>query len=131
MINIIELMVGDYVYVAGDGYPPAVAMVEEIYGKANKVLLRICKDSVIFFPRNISPIKLSKEFFLKNGFAELYADNHIARLYNRNKGLIVLFYPPDNCFRCGTDKIGIDFVHEFQHYLRLVNLPVYANRLKI
>ena len=134
MINGKELMIGDYVDVSGHGNPIEVGIIRdiyEIYGEGYEINIRLKDCDGIFAGNEISPIELTEEFFLKNGFAELYADNHIARLYNRDKGLIVIFYPPDNCFRCGTDKIVIDYVHEFQRYLRLVNLPGYANRLKI
>lgn len=124
-------MIGDYVDVGADDCPPAVAVVEEIYGKANKVLLSICNDSVIFNEDDISPIVLSKEFFLQNGFIELYADEHIVRLYNHDIRLRINMYPPEYCFRCRASEMGFDYLHEFQHYLRLANLSDYANTLKI
>ncbi len=133
MINGKELMIGDYVDVNDNDDVVVLGVVKEICDEGEQLTVSINDDKVfdVCADEDISPIILSKEFFLKNGFAELYADNHIARLYNRDKGLIVIFYPPDNCFRCGTDKIVINYVHEFQRYLRLVNLPGYANRLKI
>ena len=132
MINVKELMIGDYVDVGADGCPPAVAVVEEIYGKANRALLSICKSSVTFDAKDISPIKLTEEFFLKNGYAKLYRDRHVTRLYNRNNiRMTVDIFPPENYVRFSVDGIEINYVHEFQHYLRLVNLSDYANNLKI
>ena len=131
MINVKELMIGDYVDVGADDCLPAVAVVEGIYGKANKVLLNICKSSVTFDADDISPIMLTKDFFLQNGFIELYADEHIVRLYNHDIRLRINMYPPVYCFRCRVSEIGFDYLHEFQHYLRLANLSDYANNLKI
>lgn len=131
MVNVNELMVGDYVDVGTNGCPPAVAVVEGIYGKANRALLSICKSSVTFDADDISPIMLTKDFFLQNGFIELYKDEHIVRLYNRDNCLRVNIYPPKNYVRFRVGRINIIYVHEFQHYLRLANLSDYANNLKI
>lgn len=131
MVNVNELMIGDYVDVGVDGCPPAVAVVEEIYGKANKVLLNICKSSVTFDADDISPIMLTKDFFLRNGFTELYADKHIVGLYNRDNYLMVDMFLLRCCFKCRISKIGFKYVHEFQHYLRLIGLSEMANNLKL
>lgn len=128
MINVNELMLGDYVDVGADCYPPAVAVVEEIYGKANRVLLSICKSSVTFDADDISPIMLTKDFFLRNGFIELYADE---QLYNYDNRLRISMYPSKDFISWSVNAIDINYVHEFQNYLRLVNLAGYANRLKI
>lgn len=93
--------------------------------------IRLQKDG-IFAENEISPIELTEEFFLKNGYAKLYRDNHVTRLYNRNNiGLRVNIYPPENYVRFRVDGIEINYVHEFQHYLRLVKMSDYANNLKI
>lgn len=124
-------MIGDYVDVGVNDCPPAVTVVEEIYGKANKVLLSICNSSVIFNANDISPIKLTEEFFLQHGFIELYKDAHIVRLYNHDNRLRVNVYPPENYTRFRVGEIDINYVHDFQHYLRLVGLSEMANNLKI
>lgn len=133
MINGKELMIGDYVDVGADDCPPAVAVVEEIYGKANKALLSICKSSVIFNADDISPIKFTEEFFLKNRFRELYMYRDVVRLYSQDDiTLRISLYPTETGLRCGVyDEIRVNYVHEFQHLLRLVGLSEMANNLKI
>lgn len=128
MINVKELMIGDYVDVGADDCPPAVAVVEEIYGKANKALLSICKSSVTFDADDISPIMLTKDFFLRNGFIELYTDE---QLYNYDNRLRISMYPSKYFIRWSVNTMDINYVHEFQHYLRLVGLSEMANNLKI
>lgn len=82
-----------------------------------------------FFSENeISPIKLTKDFFLKNGFKELCRTDYSTRLYNSDLYLRVKI-TPENHFTC--NYIDVNYIHEFQHYLRLVNLSDYANSLKI
>lgn len=82
-----------------------------------------------FFSENeISPIKLTKDFFLKNGFKELCRTDYSTRLYNSDLYLRVKI-TPENRFTC--NYIDVNYIHEFQHYLRLVNLSDYANSLKI
>lgn len=137
MINGKELMIGDYVDVSGHGNPIELGIVKEIYDGGNEMDITI-KDciikncDVIFAENEISPIKLTKEFFLKNGFAKLYRDIHVTRLYYRNNIVLnVNIYPPENDARFGIDGIEINYVHEFQHYLRLVKMSDYANNLKI
>lgn len=49
MVNVNELMIGDYVDVGADGCPPAVAVVEEIYGKAMKLTF-VLKIVMEFLP---------------------------------------------------------------------------------
>ena len=137
MINGKELMIGDYVDVSGHGNPIELGIVKEIYDGGNEMTITI-KDCIIkncdgiFAENEISPIELTEEFFLKNGYAKLYRDNHVTRLYNRNNiGLRVNIYPPENYVRFRVDGIEINYVHKFQHYLRLVKLSDYANNLKI
>lgn len=132
MINVKELMIGDYVDVSGHGNPIELGIVEEVSDVGNETTIGLKDCSGILAGNEISPIELSKEFFLKNGYTELYRDNHVTRLYNRNYiGLRVNIYPPENYVRFRVDGIDINYVHEFQHYLRLVNLSDYANNLKI
>lgn len=128
MINVNELMIGDYVNVGADDCPPAVAVVEEIYGKFNRALLSICKSSVTFDADDISPIMLTKDFFLQNGFIELYTDE---QLYNYDNRLRISMYPSKYFIRWSVNTMDINYVHEFQHLLRLVGLSEMANNLKI
>lgn len=140
MISVKELMIGDYVDVSGHGNPIELGIVKEIYNGGydgcNEMTITI-KDCIIkncdgiFAENEISPIELTAEFFLKNGFIELYKDEHIVRLYNRDNCLRVNIYPPENYVRFRVGGIDINYVHEFQHFLRLVNLSDYANDLKL
>ena len=137
MLNGKELMIGDYVDVSGHGNPIELGIVKEIYDGGNEMTITI-KDCIIkncdgiFAENEISPIELTEEFFLKNGYAKLYRDKHVTRLYNRNNiRMTVDIFPPENYVRFSVDGIEINYVHEFQHYLRLVKLSDYANNLKI
>lgn len=136
MVNVNELMVGDYVNVGADGCPPAVAVVEEIYGKANKVLLSICKSSVTFDADDISPIMLTKDFFLRNGFIECYISEYYMILEHYGYGLKIQLCPDSDSVHDGNyvhiaDHLRKNTVHGFQHFLRSVNLFGFANNLKI
>lgn len=132
MISVKELMIGDYVDVSGHGNPIELGIVKEIYDGGPEMTITIKDCDGIFAENEISPIELTKEFFLKNGFAKLYRDINVTRLYNRkNIVLRVNIYPPENHLRFCVDGIVVNYVHEFQHYLRLVNLSDYANNLKI
>lgn len=81
-------MIGDYVDVSGHGNPIELGVVKEIYnggydgGPEMTITIKDCDG--IFAENEILPIELTEEFFLKNGYAKLYRDNHVTRLYNRN-----------------------------------------------
>lgn len=132
MINGKELMIGDYVDISRHGNPIELDIIQGVSAVGYETTIYLEKCSGIFAGNEISPIALTKEFFLKNGFAELYRDNHVIRLYNRNNIVLrVNIYPPENYVRFQVDGIAIDYVHEFQHYLRLVGLSEMADNLKI
>lgn len=131
MLNVKELMIGDYVDVSGHGNPIELGIVEEVSDVGNETTIGLKDCSGILAGNEISPIELTAEFFLKNGFIELYKDEHIVRLYNHDNCLRVNIYPPENYVRFRVDGIDINYVHEFQHYSRLVNLSDYANDLKL
>lgn len=129
-------MVGDYVDVGIDGCPPVVAIVEEIYGKPNKVLLRICNDSVTFDVYDISPIMLTKDFFLRNGFIERHISETFIIMEHYGYGLKMRLYSDDDSVHNGNYayiaiQLRKNTVQEFQHFLRSVNLFGFANNLKI
>lgn len=74
MISVKELMIGDYVDVSGHGNPIELGIVKEIYGcgydgnPEMTITIKNCaiKDcDGIFAENEISPIELTKEFFLK------------------------------------------------------------------
>lgn len=132
MINVKELMIGDYVDVSGLGNPIEHDIIQEVSDVGYETTIGLEKCSGIFAGNEISPIELTEEFFLKNGYAKLYRDKHVTRLYNRNNiRMTVDIFPPENYVRFSVDGIEINYVHEFQHYLRLVKLSDYANNLKI
>lgn len=139
MLNGKELMVGDYVDLSNNDSNIVLGIVKGLFTKWNGYFIgidEIGKDKNAAFEHcrtgeEIQPILLSEEFFLQNGFVKLYADKHIVRLYNHDNRLRVNVYPPENFTRFRVGGIDINYVHEFQHYLRLVNLSDYANNLKI
>ena len=128
MIRGEQLMVGDYVDTFGNGNPIDFGIVHEIRYYGKEITINFDDVSVIFAKNEISPIKLTKDFFLKNGFKELCRTDYSTRLYNSDLYLRVKI-TPENRFTC--NYIDVNYVHEFQHYLRLVNLSDYANSLKI
>lgn len=133
MINGKGLMIGDYVDVNGNNDIIVPGVVKEIRDEGKQLTVSINDDKFfdICADEDVFPIKLTEEFLLKNGFTGLYADEHIVRLYDHDIRLRVNTRPPGYCFRCRVPEIGFDFVHEFQHYLRLANLSDYANNLKL
>lgn len=121
-------MVGDYVNTFGNDNSIDFGIVYEIRYCGKEIAINFDDISGIFAENEISPIKLTKDFFLKNGFKELCRTDYSTRLYNSDLYLRVKI-TPENRFTC--NYIDVNYVHEFQHYLRLVNLSDYANSLKI
>ncbi len=130
MINGKELMIGDYVNFNTNGTEVVLGIVKEIRDEGEQLTVSVNGDKVFdtCADEDICSIKLSEEFFLKNGFKELCRTEYSIRLYNSDLYLRVKI-TPENHFTC--NHIDINYVHEFQHYLRLVNLSDYANNLKI
>lgn len=128
MINVKELMIGDYVDVSRHGNPIELGIIQEVSDVGYETTMGFENCSGIFAGNEISPIELTEEFFLKNGFKELCRTEYSTRLYNSDLYLRVKI-TSKNRFTC--NNIGVNYVHEFQHYLRLVNLSDYANNLKI
>lgn len=139
MINVKELMIGDYVDVSGHGNPIEIGIVKEIYeiyGEGIEITIRLKDCDGIFAGNEISPIELTKEFFFENGFEEFHEfevphiNETFSLLCNGDIKVAVIIIH-GNHFRCEVKGIEIKYIHEFQHYLRLANLSDYANNLKI
>lgn len=137
MINVKELMIGDYVDVSGHGNPIEIGIVKEIYeiyGEGIEITIRLKDCDGIFAENEISPIALTKEFFLKNKFKVLYTYHNVVRIYcQKDVTLTIDLWPTEDGLRCSVynDKIRVNYVHEFQHLLRLIGLSEMANNLKI
>ena len=136
MLNGNELMLGDYVNIADYNYPEVVGKIKAIYAGGEEVLVNILEDSVLFDTKDISEISLSKTFFLENGFEELRAFEklHINETYSLLCNVdikVVVKIMRENCFRCEVYGIEMNYVHEFQHLMRLLGLFDYANNLKV
>lgn len=128
MINGKELMLGDYVAIA-EYDSLDVGVVKEIHADGEEMCISIDGQVCdVLADEDVSALLLSKEFFLKNGFIELYTDE---QLYNYDNRLRISMYPSKYFIRWSVNTMDINYVHEFQHYLRLVNLSDYANNLKI
>ena len=130
MLNGNELMLGDYVNIADYNYPEVVGKIKAIYTGGEEVLVNILEDSVLFDTKDISVLFLSKTFFLENGFKELQIYNDFTLLYNKDIKVAVKIMH-ENCFRCEVYGIEMNYVHEFQHLMRLLGLFEYANNLKV
>ena len=126
-----ELMLGDYVNIADYDFPEAVGIVEEIYANGKEMYISIDGRAYdILSDKDISVLFLSKTFFLENGFKELHVYENFTLLYNEDIKVVVKIIH-GNCFKCDINGIKLEYVHEFQHLMRLLGLFKYANNLKV
>lgn len=131
MLNGKELMLGDYVNIADYDFPEAVGVVEEIYANGKEMYISIDGQAYdILSDKDISVLFLSKTFFLENGFEEFYTSKSNTWLFNKDTNVIVKIIH-GNCFKCEINGIKLEYVHEFQHLMRLLGLYDYANNLKV
>ena len=131
MLNGKELMLGDYVNIADYDYPEAVGVVEEIYANGKEMYISIDGQAYdILSDKDISVLFLSKTFFLENGFEEFHTSKSNTLLFNKDTNVIVKIIH-GNCFKCEIDGIELEYIHEFQHLMRLRGLFYYANNLKV
>lgn len=130
MINGEQLMIGDYVDIAMRDFNPMIGIVKEIFNGPKGTCIAIEHGEFIdyFCEDEIQPITLSEEFFLKNGFKELCRTEYSIRLYDSDLYLRVKITPEKHFT---YNHIGINYVHEFQHLLRLIGLSEIANNLKL
>ena len=124
-------MLGDYVNIADYDLPEAVGVVEEIYANGKEMYISIDGQAYdILSDKDISVLFLSKTFFLENGFKELQIYKDFTLLYNKDVKVAVKIIH-GNCFKCEINGIKLEYVHEFQHLMRLLGLFDYANNLKV
>ena len=127
MIDCKELMIHDYVSIRGN-YPSPAKIIEILYeGEESRLLLD--EDSEIAYKEDLWPIALTKRFFINNGFRVLYNDEKLTNLYNQEYSLRVNII---NGNKYEVRPIGyMEYVHEFQHLLRMFKLYEYADNLKV
>lgn len=139
MLNGKELMLGDYVNIADYDYPEVVGVVREILSDGEEMLISCVdndNDKLTINDEYVHELFLSKTFFLENGFEEvrafekLHINETFSLLCNVDIKVAVKIIH-GNCFRCEVNGIEIEYVHEFQHLMRLRGLSDYANNLKI
>ena len=124
-------MLGDYVNIADYDFPEAVGVVKEIHANGEEMYISIDGQSYdILSDKDISVLFLSKTFFLENGFKELQIYKDFTLLYNEDVKVAVKIIH-GNCFKCDINGINLEYVHEFQHLMRLLGLFKYANNLKV
>ena len=131
MLNGKELMLGDYVNIADYDFPEAVGVVKEIHANGEEMYISI--DGQVYdvlSDKDISVLFLSKTFFLENGFEEFHTSESNTWLFNKDTSVIVKIIH-GNCFKCEINGIELEYVHEFQHLMRLLGLYDYANNLKV
>ena len=131
MLNGKELMLGDYVNIADYDFPEAVGVVKEIHANGEEMYISI--DGQVYdvlSDKDISVLFLSKTFFLENGFEEFHTSESNTWLFNKDTSVIVKIIH-GNCFKCEINGIKLEYVHEFQHLMRLLGLYDYANNLKV
>ena len=131
MLNGKELMLGDYVNIADYDFPEAVGVVKEIHANGEEMYISI--DGQVYdvlSDKDISVLFLSKTFFLENGFEEFHTSESNTWLFNKDTSVIVKSIH-GNCFKCEINGIKLEYVHEFQHLMRLLGLYDYANNLKV
>ena len=124
-------MLGDYVNIADYDFPEAVGVIKEIHSNGEEMYISI--DGQVYdvlSDKDISVLFLSKTFFLKNGFEEFHTSKSNTWLFNKDTNVIVKIIH-GNCFKCEINGIELEYVHEFQHLMRLLGLYDYANNLKV
>ena len=127
MIDCKRLMIYDYVSIKGN-FPLPAKVCETLY-EGEECVFNLDGDAKNIYKENIWPIALTKEFFINNGFEILYNDKQTIKLYNREHSLRVNIID-GNKFE--VRPIGyIEYVHEFQHLLRMFKLYEYADNLKV
>lgn len=133
MLNGNELMLGDYVNISDYDFDIVLGVIKEIHNDGTEMLVSIAHDKVFdtLSDGDIHPIRLSKEFFLKNDFVVVSDEGgYVMRLHNPDLNFEVIAFKEDN-FVCDINQMKVAYVHEFQHLLRLMGLFGYANKLKI
>ena len=124
-------MLGDYVNIADYDFPEVVGVVKEIHANGEEMYISIDGQVYdILSDKDISVLFLSKTFFLENGFKELQIYKDFTLLYNKDIKVAVKIIH-GNCFKCDINGIKLEYVHEFQHLMRLLGLFKYANNLKV
>lgn len=143
MINGKELMIGDYVDLSNNDSNIVLGIVKGLFTKWDGYFIgigEIGKDEdededfeLCRTEEEIRPIKLTEEFFLKNRFKVLYPYRNVVRIYcQEDITLKVDLWQTETGLRCSVyDRIRVNYVHEFQHLLRLIGLSEMANNLKI
>lgn len=131
MLNGKELMLGDYVNIADYDFQEAVGVVKEIHTNGEEMYISIDGQVCdVLSDKDISVLFLSKTFFLENDFKELQIYKDFTLLYNKDIKVAVKIIH-GNCFKCDINGIKLEYVHEFQHLMRLLGLFKYANNLKV
>ena len=131
MLNGKELMLGDYVNIADYDFQEAVGVVKEIHTNGEEMYISIDGQVCdVLSEKDISVLFLSKTFFLENDFKELQIYKDFTLLYNKDIKVAVKIIH-GNCFKCEINNINLEYVHEFQHLMRLLGLFKYANNLKV
>lgn len=125
-----ELMLGDYVNIAEYDYPQVVGVVKEILADGEEMLVSVGNDKLTLDDEHIHELFLSKTFFLENGFKAFPVNESYTLLCNEDIDVPVKI-THGNCFKCEIYGIEIKYVHEFQHFLRMMGLYDYASNLKI
>lgn len=131
MTNGKNLMLGDYVNTNSvESEVPIVGVIHEILHGGNAFGIIMGRDHYIFYAKEVSPIKLTKDFFLKNGFEPMGEfPKGVVKLYNEDLVLDVLVTDDD---RFSFWAIGdLKYVHEFQNLLRLRGFDDFADNLKV
>lgn len=132
MLNGKELMLGDYVNIADYDFPQVIGVVREIYVGGDEILVSCIDDNdkLTLTDEYIHELFLSKTFFLENGFKELQIYKSFTLLYNEANNIVAKI-TRGNCFKCEINGIKLEYVHEFQHLMRLLGFLEYANNLKV
>ena len=132
MLNGKELMLGDYVNIADYDFSEVIGVVKEIFTDGDEILVSCIDDNdkLTLTDEYVHELFLSKTFFLENGFKELQIYKSFTLLYNEANNVAVKIIH-GNCFKCEVYGIEMNYVHEFQHLMRLLGLSEYANNLKV
>lgn len=127
MIDCKELMIHDYVSIRGN-YPSHAKVLEILY-EGEECIFNLNGEPKNIYKEDMCPIALTKKFFINNGFEMSFIDKYVVKLYNKEYSLRVNIINGNKFEVC---PIGyMEYVHEFQHLLRMFKLYEYADNLKV
>lgn len=129
-----ELMIGDWVEVILNS-EKHFAQVQMIDGYGDNATSNECVcDAIYYSIDELKPIQLTAEILEKNGFNQVINTCKI-KTYHRKPINVIMFSTPEITILPEESfiikNLKIQYVHEFQHILRLCGMNELADNFKI